>query len=63
MDQGVDRKAIKMLESTCITRIWVKKLMAKDSGFQNLNFVPVGEKLSTWQRRCYVTNSDYSVND
>lgn len=25
--------------------------------------MPVGEKLATGQQRCYVTNSDYSVND
>lgn len=25
--------------------------------------MPVGEKLATGQQRCYVTNSEYSVND
>lgn len=37
--------------------------MAKDGGFQKLNFVPVSEKLATKLQRCYATNSDDSVND
>ncbi len=37
--------------------------MAKDSGLQNLNFIMADKNLAARQQRCYVTNSDCSVND
>lgn len=40
-----------------------KKRMVKVNGFQNLNFVLVGEKLDTGLQRFYVTILDYSVNE
>lgn len=57
------RWTARILQSAYITWNWVKKLMAKESGFHNLHVVLVGETLATRQQRWCATNSDYSAND